>query len=295
MENGFTTGAPICALIANTNTRSADYDRLKDLPRPAHADFAAFMRFGEYRDHRGGGEFSGRLTAPLCVAGFLCRTFLAQKRIFVGAHVASVGSVEDDRFDAVRLTEEALSAASTREFPVLNEEKGMEMQKQILAALTEHDSIGGSVECAVIGLPAGTGGTSFDGIEGTLAQAMFAIPAVKAIEFGSGFAGCGRRGSENNDGFRMEDGKVVTETNHAGGILGGLASGMPVVFRIGVKPTPSIGKKQETVSLSGRENSDLAVIGRHDPCILSRVVPVVEAVASIATADLYLSDFGVRS
>ena len=294
VENGRTTGAPICAVIANENTRSQDYEQLRDLPRPSHADFAAFARFGSFRDHRGGGEFSGRLTAPLCVAGFLCRTLLEQRGIFVGAHISSVGGVSDDRFDPVKAGRNDLCAAAGKEFPVLNDASGEQMREVILAAKNDGDSVGGTVECALIGLPAGTGGTSFDGIESKLAQALFAIPAVKGVEFGSGFAGCERRGSENNDDFTVENGRIATETNAAGGILGGLASGMPVVFRVGVKPTPSIEKEQQSVSLSSLKEEKLSVKGRHDPCILPRVVPVVEAVTAIAAADMILTDYGVR-
>lgn len=290
---GVTTGAPICALIANEDTKPQDYEWFRDLPRPSHADFAAFARFGEARDHRGGGEFSGRLTAPLCVAGFLCRVFAEQKGVFIGAHIASVGTVCDDRFDPVSVGKDVFSAVSGKEFPVLNDRAGEAMRETILSAGREGDSVGGTVECAVIGLPAGMGGTSFDGIESKLAGALFAIPAVKGVEFGSGFAGCACRGSENNDGFCVHDGKILTETNRAGGILGGIANGMPVVFRVGVKPTPSIGKPQNSVSLSGLEAQKLCVMGRHDPCIVPRIVPVAEAVTAIAVADMILADHGV--
>lgn len=292
--NGMTTGAPICALIANEDTRPEDYERFRDLPRPSHADFAAFARFGEARDHRGGGEFSGRLTAPICVAGFLCRTLLAERGVFVGAHITSVGNVEDSRFSPVLLKKEELYAAAGKEFPVLDNHAGQAMQDVILEAKREGDSVGGTIEGALIGLEAGTGGTSFDGIESKLAGALFAIPGVKGVEFGSGFAGCARKGSENNDGFCVKGGKICTETNSAGGILGGLATGMPVLFRVAVKPTPSIGKVQNTVSLSEAEPQKLCVMGRHDPCIVPRVVPVVEAVAAIAAADMILADYGVR-
>lgn len=286
--NNMTTGAPICAVIRNTNTRSKDYDMLKDVPRPSHADFAAFCKYGPHRDHRGGGEFSGRLTAPLCIAGFLCMEVLREKGILIGAHIASVGKVYDDRFDAVELTDEQLQAAGRKDFPVLNDEKGSEMQKVILSAREDADSVGGTIECAVTGIPAGRGDSSFGGLEGKLALAMFGIPAVKGIEFGSGFTGSEMRGSENNDSFRTDGHRVFTATNHAGGILGGISTGMPILFRVAIKPTPSIGKEQESISLSQMENVPLAIVGRHDPCIVQRAVPVVEAVSALAMSDMLL-------
>ena len=282
-----TTGAPICAMIRNTDTRSQDYDKLADIPRPAHADLTAYFKYGNHRDHRGGGEFSGRLTAPLCVAGYLAMRLLEEKGIRVGAHIASVGEVFDDVY-SLFIPEEELYAPGKKAFPVLNDEKGLAMQEVILQAKAEADSVGGSIECAVTGLPAGVGGSSFEGLEGRIALAAFGIPAVKGIEFGSGFSGCGKRGSENNDAIRTDGKKIYTETNHAGGILGGITNGMPVVFRIGIKPTPSIGKAQKSVSLSRMENTELTVQGRHDPCIVPRAVPVVEAIAALAVADCLL-------
>lgn len=280
-----TTGAPICMVIQNQDTRSGDYDKLRFVPRPSHADYPAFVRFGEARDHRGGGEFSGRLTAPLCAAGFLCLELLRQKGIEIGAHIASVGPCEDDRFDPLA---PQLHAAQEKPFPVLNDEQGAKMQEIIRAAREEADSIGGTIECAVTGVPAGAGGTSFGSLEGLLSLAMFAIPAVKGVEFGSGFAGTLLRGSENNDPYRAEDGHVVTLSNHAGGILGGLATGMPILFRVAVKPTASIGQEQESVFLPEKRNVSLQITGRHDPCIVQRAVPVVEAAAAVAILDALL-------
>ena len=282
-----TTGAPICAMIRNTDTRSRDYDKLADVPRPAHADLTAYFKYGNHRDHRGGGEFSGRLTAPICVAGYLAMLLLEEKGIRVGAHIASVGDVFDDVF-SLFVPEEELYAPGKKAFPVLNDEKGLAMQEVILQAKGDADSVGGSIECAVTGLPAGVGGSSFDGLEGRIALAAFGIPAVKGIEFGSGFCGCSKRGSENNDAIRTDGKKIYTETNNAGGILGGITNGMPVVFRVGIKPTPSIGKIQKSVSLSRMENTELTVQGRHDPCIVPRAVPVVEAIAALAVADCLL-------
>lgn len=290
--DGYTTGAPICGMIRNENAQSADYEKLKNIPRPSHADFTAIKRFGEYRDHRGGGEFSGRLTAPLCAAGFLCAEYLAEKGVVTGAHIASVGAVRDDVFDPVALDAETLASPGKKDFPVLNDDIGEMMREEILAAKEAGDSVGGTVEGAILGVPAGMGGTFFDGIESRLAQALFAIPAVKGVEFGSGFAGSALRGSENNDGFRVLDGEVRPETNRAGGILGGIASGMPILFRVAVKPTPSVGVRQHTVLMSENRNVNVAISGRHDPCIVPRVVPAVEAAAAIVMADLLLSETG---
>lgn len=286
--DGITTGAPICALIRNTNTRSKDYEQLRDVPRPSHADLAAYSKFGTSRDHRGGGEFSGRLTAPLCIAGFLCMEVLRAKGIRIGAHIASVGNIFDDRFDAVNISAEQLLSAASKPFPVLNDEKGLAMQELILAAKADADSVGGTIECAVTGLAAGYGDSSFGGIEGKLALAVFGIPAVKGIEFGSGFAGSEMRGSENNDPIRTDGNRIFTATNNAGGITGGISNGMPIIFRAAFKPTPSIGVPQESVSLSKKENVPLQIVGRHDPCIVQRAVPVVEAVTAIAILDLLM-------
>lgn len=280
-----TTGAPICMVIQNQDTRSGDYDKLRFVPRPSHADYPAFVRFGESRDHRGGGEFSGRLTAPFCAAGFLCLEVLRQKGVEIGAHIASVGSCEDDRFDPLV---PQLHAAKEKPFPVLNDEQGAAMQEIIRAAREAADSIGGTIECAVTGVPAGAGGTSFGSLEGLLSLAMFAIPAVKGVEFGSGFAGTLLRGSENNDPYFADGDRIATRSNHAGGILGGLATGMPILFRVAVKPTASIGREQESVSLPEKRNVPLQIVGRHDPCIVQRAVPVVEAAAAVAILDALL-------
>ncbi len=284
--DGVTTGAPICAMIRNLDTRSKDYEQLRDIPRPSHADYAAFCKYGLNRDHRGGGEFSGRLTAPLCVAGYLCKSLLAREGILVGAHISSVGGVWDDLYPETEIAPELLEAASSKKFPVLNDEQGKKMQRVILEAKEDNDSVGGSIQCAVTGVPAGYGDSSFGGLEGQISLALFGIPAVKAVEFGSGFAGCETRGSVNNDGFRTDGERIYTETNRAGGILGGISSGMPILFRVGIKPTPSIGKEQNSVSLSKMENIPLVIAGRHDPCIVSRAVPVVEAVTAIVMANL---------
>lgn len=284
---GKTCGAPICAIIENTNTRSKDYDKLKDLPRPGHADFTAWVKYDGYNDHRGGGHFSGRLTAPLCFAGAVCKQILKRKGIHVGAHILFIKGVKDTPFDAVHIAAEALQAVTAKAFPVQEDAAGEAMQAAIAAAKKKGDSVGGIIECAVTGLPAGVGEPMFDGLESRLAAAVFAIPAVKGVEFGAGFGVADLFGSENNDDFIYNaDGTVETKTNNHGGSLGGISSGMPLVFRAAFKPTPSISMEQDTISISKRENDKLAVVGRHDPCIVPRAVPCVEAAAAVAILDL---------
>ena len=284
---GKTCGAPICAIIENTNTKSKDYDKLKDLPRPGHADYTAWVKYDGCNDHRGGGHFSGRLTAPLCFAGAVCKQILERKGIYVGAHILSIKGVKDVSFDAVSVDAEALKGVTSKMFPVQDDAAGEAMQAAIASARERGDSVGGIVECAVTGLPVGVGEPMFDGLESMLAAAIFAVPAVKGVEFGTGFGVADLFGSENNDDFiYMEDGTVKTKTNHHGGSLGGISSGMPLVFRAVFKPTPSISMEQDTISISKRENDKLAVEGRHDPCIVPRAVPVVEAAAAVAILDL---------
>lgn len=282
--DGFTCGAPIAAAIRNTNTRSGDYANLRDCPRPGHADYTAQIKYGGYQDAAGGGHFSGRLTAPLCIAGGLCKQWLEGVGVRIGAHIASIGAVADDPLDPVSPEIGKIGAP----FPVLNPRQGEEMRQVIEHARLEGDSVGGIVECAVTGLPVGLGEPIFGGVEGKLAQILYGIPAAKGVEFGTGFAVAQLRGSESNDAFRVENSKVVTKTNRCGGILGGITDGMPVLFRVAFKPTPSISRIQESVNLSKMENCTLEVNGRHDPCIVPRAVPVVEAAAAIALCDLLL-------
>lgn len=289
LETGVTCGAPLCAVIANSDQHSSDYAGLTDNPRPGHADYTAWMKWHGHADMRGGGHFSGRLTAPLCVAGGIAKQILARRNIFVGAHLYSVGKIQDEHFPLYP-TEKLFNQVAEKEFPVLNHHAGEEMQQEILAAKQDLDSIGGVIECAAIGMPSGLGAPMFDGIENRLATALFGIPAVKGVEFGAGFQASTMHGSENNDAFIIDNktGKICTESNHAGGILGGISTGMPIVLRVAVKPTPSIGKKQKTICLSKQENTELTIQGRHDPCIAHRAVPVVEAVTAIVLLDLYL-------
>lgn len=284
-----TCGAPLAALIENTNTRSQDYAQLRDKPRLGHADFTAQVKYGGFQDVAGGGHFSGRLTAPLCIAGGICLQILKRRGIEVAAHIASIAGEADRPFDPMGESVETLDALKRAPFPVMDEKAGERMRKVILQAKEEGDSVGGIVECLVTGVPAGLGEPMFGGMENRLAAALFGIPAVKGVEFGAGFGVATMRGSENNDPFTVKDGKVVTETNHAGGILGGITNGMPLVFRLAVKPTPSIAKQQQTVSLSKKQVEELVVTGRHDPCIVPRAVPVVEAVTALVLTDLLFS------
>ncbi|MGM9604515.1 MAG: chorismate synthase [Faecousia sp.] len=284
--NGFTCGAPLAAIIRNTNTRSGDYANLKDCPRPGHADYTAQVKYGGFQDAAGGGHFSGRLTAPLCIAGGLCKQWLEEKGIRIGAHIAAIAGVKDDSFDPIAPQLDMVGI----DFPVLDAGAGAKMREAVAAARMEQDSVGGIIECAVTGLPVGLGEPMFGGAEGRIAQIVYGIPAVKGVEFGIGFEAANLHGSENNDAFHMENGKVVTATNHCGGILGGITNGMPLLFRAAFKPTPSISQVQQSVSLSRGNDQELVVKGRHDPCIVPRAVPVVEAAAAIAIFDLLLEN-----
>lgn len=287
-ETNITTGEPIEAAIFNSNQHSSDYSFIYDTPRPSHADYAALAKYGNKVDLRGGGHFSGRLTAMMCVAGYLCIQYLEEKGIEIFAHVYSVGNEEDEAFDPVKIDRNKAIEIAKKEFPTLSDTAGEKMKVVIEEARLDGDSVGGIVECAAINLPAGLGEHMFAGCEGRMAAILYSIPAVKAVEFGNG-AACSRiRGSENNDSFYYDGDKVKTKTNNCGGILGGMTNGMPVIFRAAFKPTPSIAKEQDTVSLSNKVNTKLAIKGRHDPCIVPRAVPVVEAAAAIALCDMML-------
>ena len=287
LENGVTCGAPLCAVIENSDQHSSDYRELRDKPRPGHADYTAYVKWKGQADMRGGGHFSGRLTAPLCVAGGIAKQILARRGVYVGAHLWSVGTERDTPFP-LRPTRELFESVAAKPFPVLDDQAGERMQSLILEARQAQDSVGGVIECAATGMPAGLGDPMFGGVENRLASALFGIPAVKGVEFGDGFAAARAHGSENNDPFIMEGGRVAAETNHAGGILGGITSGMPIVLRTAMKPTPSIARPQRTVSLSAGADTELVIHGRHDPCIAHRAVPVVEAVTAAVLLDLLL-------
>jgi len=288
--NGATCGAPLAAVIRNTDARPRDYEGVRDIPRPSHADFAAQAKFHGAQDVSGGGHFSGRLTAPLCFAGGLCLQLLEAEGIVIGAHIASIGNASDRPFNPLGEDTETLRRLAESDFPVLDSARGEKMQSVIDEAREAGDSVGGVIECIVMGLPAGVGSPMFDGLENRLAAAVFAVPAVKGIEFGSGFAGARLRGSENNDAFYTDGCVVRTETNNHGGILGGISSGMPILFRVAVKPTPSIALPQRSVRLSDKTNVQLTVKGRHDPCIVPRAVPAIEAAAALALYDALLSN-----
>lgn len=284
--DGYTCGAPIAAIIHNTNVRSDDYDNLKDIPRPGHADYTAHIKYGGYQDAAGGGHFSGRLTAPLCIAGGLCKQWLEEMGIRIGAHIDFLGGITDSAFDPL---DPEIRFVNPR-FPVLCPQAGQAMRERITDIQAQGDSIGGEIECAVTGIPAGIGEPMFGGVESRISQIIYGIPGVKSLEFGAGKQVAYNTGSKMNDSFILEEGRVVTATNHSGGILGGITNGMPIIFRVAVKPTPSIGKLQRSVNLKSMEAVDLEIKGRHDPCIVPRAVPVVEAAAAIAIYDLILGN-----
>jgi len=270
--DGFTCGAP----IAN----------LKDCPRPGHADLTAQIKYGGFQDAAGGGHFSGRLTAPLCIAGGLCKQWLEGMGIQVFAHIAAIAGISDTPFDPLSPDRDSIQP----DFPVIKPDAGAQMRDAISAAKGDGDSVGGIVECAVTGLPAGVGEPIFGGVESRIAQIVYGVPAVKGVEFGAGFSAANLRGSQNNDDYVISDGQIRTVTNNAGGILGGITTGMPLIFRAALKPTPSISRPQQSVDLNDGKVRELIVKGRHDPCIVPRAVPVIEAAAAIAIFDMILGN-----
>lgn len=285
---GKTTGTPLCAVIRNSDQHSKDYGKLKDLMRPGHADYPGYIRYKGFNDYRGGGHFSGRITAPLVFAGAVCKQILTSRGINIGAHVKSIGQVYDKGFAEVELTKELLDSLKVNELPLLCREKEELMRNTILEARSDCDSVGGTIECTVIGINAGIGNPFFDSVESTLAHLMFSVPAVKGIEFGRGFEMSELRGSECNDEYYYDGDEVKTYTNNNGGITGGITNGMPILFKVGIKPTPSIAKKQRTIDIAEKKDSELVIEGRHDPCIVQRAVPVIEAVTAIGILDLIL-------
>ncbi len=281
------TGAPLCAVIRNTNTRSGDYGNILNAPRPAHSDYAAYLRYGGNNDIRGGGHFSGRLTANIVFAGAVCRQILKRKGVDIAAHIYSIGEVNDTPFEPTGIDAELIERLNGEKFALVDRAKEEEMRSAVSAAHEKGDSIGGVVECIVQGFPAGIGEPMFGGVENIISAAVFGVPAVKGIEFGSGFAGSKLWGSRNNDEFYFdENGQVRTRTNNHGGALGGITSGMPIIFRAAVKPTPSISCEQNTVDLQTKENTKLSIKGRHDPCIVPRAVSVIEAAAAVALMNM---------
>lgn len=286
-----TTGEELHAVIRNTSQRSADYSNLEFIPRPSHADYAARMKYGEKVDLRGGGHFSGRLTAPMCILGGICLQYLRSRGIEIAAHLYSIGGIKDKPFDLAKVSAADFEILRSRsDFPVLDEEAGRLMRYKIEEARTSLDSVGGVVECAILGAPAGLGEHMFDGIENRISSIVFGIPAVKGIEFGNGFECSTLRGSQNNDPFVTDGERIFTATNNAGGILGGMSSGMPIVFRAAMKPTPSIYLEQDSVDMVTMKPVKLSIKGRHDHCVVVRALPVFEAAAAIALTDLLLDN-----
>jgi len=294
--NGRTTGTPLCLLIANTSTRSRDYEKTKNLLRPGHADYTAFMKYQGWQDYRGGGHFSGRLTAPLVAAGEICRQILAGHGILIGSHLAECAAIPDAHLpqDPAELLA-AMRRLNDLDFAVLDAAQGEKMQQAILNARADGDSVGGIIETAVCGMPAGIGEPFFNSLESVLAHLLFSVPAVKGVEFGAGFALAQLRGSQANDPLRIAaDGHIYTTSNNNGGINGGISNGMPIIFRVAVKPTPSIYQAQQTVDFAARENAELTIQGRHDPAIVHRARVVIDSVTAIGLVDLFCEAYGTN-
>lgn len=283
---GKTTGTPLCAIIRNSNTKSKDYSKLKDVMRPGHADYTGAVRYKGFNDYRGGGHFSGRITAPLVFAGAICKQILEANGIIISAHINSIGKIKDCSFLESDISDELLNSFKEKELPLINTKLEDKMRQEILSARSSGDSIGGTIECAILGVSPGIGDPFFDSVESTLAHLMFSVPAVKGIEFGKGFDISKMRGSEANDEYYLENGNIKTKTNNNGGILGGITNGMPIIFNVAIKPTASIFKAQNTVNIATMEETTLCIEGRHDPCIVQRALPVIEAVAAIGITEL---------
>lgn len=293
LVDGHTCGAPLAAMIENTNTRSQDYDQLRRIPRPGHADYPAYLRYNNYHDVAGGGHFSGRLTAPLCIAGGIAKQALQQAYgMQIVAHIALLGpsQIEDEPLDCLDFDKSQQDAILNNSLPCIDAEIAQAMHEAILEARSEQDSIGGIIECAAYGMPAGVGSPMAKGLENRIATVAFGIPAVKGIEFGAGYASAISCGSDNNDPYRIVDGDVWPITNNAGGILGGISTGMPITMTLAIKPTPSISQSQKSVDLKTHADTDLEIVGRHDPCIVPRAVPVAEAVLALALLDALVSE-----
>lgn len=286
--DGVTTGAPLCMMIENTNTQSKDYGNIKNIPRPSHSDYPAFVKYDGFNDIRGGGHFSGRLTAPIVFAGSIAKQILEQKGIKVGAHICRVGNICDDLFDKNDISFELLDSFSNTTFPTIDKDKVEMMREEIEKARLDTDSVGGAIECGVVGMPVGVGGNIFDTVESRISSAIFGVPAVKGIEFGLGFDFAKTNASKVNDEYRVENGKIKLMSNNNGGVVGGMTTGAPIVFRTVIKPTPSIAKPQNSVDLDKMENETLVIKGRHDPCIVPRAIPVIECITAFVILDLML-------
>lgn len=286
--NNKTTGTPLCAIIWNKNALSKDYILMENIMRPSHGDYTGHIRYRGCNDYRGGGHFSGRITAALVFAGAIAKIILTKENIIIGSHILSIGDIQDENFNYLDIEEGLIKDLNNSDFPVLDHNIGMEMKDLILKVKEEKDSIGGVVEAVVLNLPPGIGSPFFHSIESHIASLLFSIPAVKGVEFGKGFEISKMQGSQANDEMYIQKEKVKTFSNNNGGILGGISTGMPLIFRAAFKPTPSIGKEQKTVNIKEKENTSLEITGRHDPCIVPRAVPVVESVAAIALLELIL-------
>lgn len=286
--NGVTTGAPLAMIIKNTNTKSGDYSNLMQVPRPSHSDYPAYVKYNGFNDIRGGGHFSGRLTAPIVFAGAVAKQILAQKGITVGAHIKSIAGICDDSFDMENVTAQELIKVSSLPFSVINKDVEERMRKAVEDARMDCDSVGGVIECAAVGLPVGLGANIFSTVEGHIASALFGVPAVKGVEFGAGFGIADLRGSQANDPYCIKDGSVFVKQNNNGGVLGGMTTAAPLIVRAAIKPTPSIAKEQESVNLQTMSDARLKIKGRHDPCIVPRAVPVIEAAVAFALLDLMM-------
>lgn len=290
LSEGRTNGAPIAAIIRNCDTRAADYEELKRIPRPGHADLCAHIKYGGFQDVAGGGHFSGRLTAPLCIAGGIALQVLELRGIRIAAHISELGPscIADTPLDPLQLDTRQVNAVLTNSLPCIDADAAEKMHSCILEARNELDSVGGVIECAAYNVPPGLGDPMFDGLENRIARIAFAIPAVKGVEFGAGFSAARLKGSQNNDPYYMEGNALRIQSNNAGGILGGISTGMPLIWRMAIKPTPSIGLRQRSVDMRAGTDAEFTVRGRHDPCIVPRAVPVAEAACALALFDALL-------
>lgn len=286
LYNGFTTGTPLCAIIRNKDNHSQDYKSINTLLRPGHADYSGSIKYEGFNDPRGGGHFSGRITAPLVFAGAVCKQQLKDKGIEILSHIASIGSIKDKTFNPMGLTDEEKELLIGSRFPVLDDKAGEKMKEIIAKAKDELNSVGGTIETCVLNIPAGLGDPFFDSVESLISHIVFSVPGVKGLEFGKGFGISELTGDEANDEYYADGDKIMTYTNNNGGILGGITNGMPILFRTAMKPTPSIARKQRTVDVSEMKNSEIEIKGRHDPCIVPRALPVIEAAAAIAVLEL---------
>lgn len=292
--NDTIVGSPVSAIIRNNDARSVDYNNLRDVPRPSHADFVSHIKYGGHMDMRGSGPFSGRITAPLCIAGGIALQILKRRGVTIAAHLSNIGGIEDESWDSVNARKEDLEKVSKKEFPVISEDSGDRMKELILKIREEGDSIGGEITCMALGLPVGLGEPNYSSFESMMARGIFSVPGIRGISFGTGFGATTMKGSKHNDEYELVDGNVRTTTNHCGGVVGGITNGMPVIFKVGMKPASSISKPQKSFSITEGIETELLVEGRHDPCIAIRAVPVIEAMCALVILDLWEVNNGLR-